>query len=419
MAMWVSTLKNLRCCAVITGLSNVVVILIGAILIKLVYPDCGHKDILPFVVILLGCCIKIFIMIRTGIAQQATATMILNRPSQSAVLDAVIRHERRIRYKRWLLWTRFLMLTTVLQFLATTFLMLIVAKHVHQRGASSNCVLGHVSNGTKWQQDILVLFIIMMFYVGMVQCFTGSDILRWRSFYATEDNAWKTHYSEIFDHGIREALCCMGRVKYLNVLEDDEIYSVAQLLGDLVDYRAAGTGHLELLAGLALLQTHSESAKLYEGCLEAPEERIQEAAVFHPFAEAAYTVLVCYLILEEILYYFLVRGSIGKGFGLPGLVTGCPPLELLAWYPVLKGDNWWRGHAAAFLKYVNLSPDALRQGRVNQAKCEATYFIVVVHHLKSVVIAVRGTETPEDLITDGLCRECILSPEDLDGLIKQ
>ncbi|KAF5942040.1 hypothetical protein HYC85_019682 [Camellia sinensis] len=121
MAMWVSTLKNLRCCAVITGLSNVVVILIGAILIKLVYPDCGHKDILPFVVILLGCCIKIFIMIRTGIAQQATATMILNRPSQSAVLDAVIRHERR--------------------FLATTYLMLIVAKHVHQRGASSNCVL--------------------------------------------------------------------------------------------------------------------------------------------------------------------------------------------------------------------------------------------------------------------------------------
>ncbi|XP_028106234.1 uncharacterized protein LOC114305352 isoform X2 [Camellia sinensis] len=406
MAMWVSTFKNLRCCAVITGLSNVVVILIGAILIKLVYPDCGHKDILPFVVILLGCCIKIFIMIRTGIAQQATATMILNRPSQSAVLDAVIRHERRIRYKRWLLWTRFLMLTTVLQFLATTFLMLIVAKHVHQRGASSNCVLGHVSNGTKWQQDILVLFIIMMFYVGMVQCFTGSDILRWRSFYATEDNAWKTHYSEIFDHGIREALCCMGRVKYLNVLEDDEIYSVAQLLGDLVDYRAAGTGHLELLAGLALLQTHSESPKLYEGCLEAPEERIQEAAVFHPFAEAAYTGLLLDIGRNPVLFpcSWLYR----QGIWAPWTRNR---------YPVLKGDNWWRGHAAAFLKYVNLSPDALRQGRVNQAKCEATYFIVVVHHLKSVVIAVRGTETPEDLITDGLCRECILSPEDLDGLI--
>ena len=32
--------------------------------------------------------------------------------------------------------------------------------------------------------------------------------------------------------------------------EEDEIYSVARLLGDLVAYRASGTGHLELLAGL-------------------------------------------------------------------------------------------------------------------------------------------------------------------------
>lgn len=53
-----------------------------------------------------------------------------------------------------------------------------------------------------------------------------------------------------------------------------------------------------------------------------------------------------------------------------------------------------------------------------QAKCKAAYFVVVLHHVKSVVIAVRGTETPEDLITDGLCRECSLTKEDLDGLIK-
>lgn len=33
------------------------------------------------------------------------------------------------------------------------------------------------------------------------------------------------------------------------VLEEDEVCSVAQLLGDLVTYRASGTGHLELLAG--------------------------------------------------------------------------------------------------------------------------------------------------------------------------
>lgn len=85
--------------------------------------------------------------------------------------------------------------------------------------------------------------------------------------------------------------------------------------------------------------------------------------------------------------------------------------------PVLDGDNWWRGHAAAFLKYANLPPEALRHGRVNQVKCEAAYFIVVLHHLQTVVIAIRGTETPEDLITDGLCKECTLSAEDLAGLI--
>jgi hypothetical protein len=32
--------------------------------------------------------------------------------------------------------------------------------------------------------------------------------------------------------------------------KEDEVYSVARLLGDLVAYRASGTGHLELLAGL-------------------------------------------------------------------------------------------------------------------------------------------------------------------------
>ncbi|XP_045807431.1 uncharacterized protein LOC123900148 [Trifolium pratense] len=36
--------------------------------------------------------------------------------------------------------------------------------------------------------------------------------------------------------------------------------------------------------------------------------------------------------------------------------------------PVLDGYNWWRGHAAAFLKYANLPPEALRHGRVIQHK---------------------------------------------------
>lgn len=36
---------------------------------------------------------------------------------------------------------------------------------------------------------------------------------------------------------------------FRSVLEEDEVCSVARLLGDLVAYRASGTGHLELLAG--------------------------------------------------------------------------------------------------------------------------------------------------------------------------
>lgn len=74
---------------------------------------------------------------------------------------------------------------------------------------------GHVSKGTTWQQNILVLLIIMVIFVATTQCFTGYDVLRWRSFYAREDNAWKAHYMEVFDHGIREAMCCLGRSKYL------------------------------------------------------------------------------------------------------------------------------------------------------------------------------------------------------------
>ncbi|XP_059632852.1 uncharacterized protein LOC132275397 [Cornus florida] len=406
MPAWVSNLKNLRWVILLMGVLNFFVIVLCVILIIVVYPVCGHAHTIPFQLILLASCVRIVATIRTGIAQQATATMILKSPVESEIVDTVIRHERRKRYMRWLWWTRFVTVISVLQFVGAAYLIFIVVKHVCQHGTSRNCVSGHVFNGAKWQRHILVLFLVMVCYVTLGQCFTGTDVLRWRSFYATKDNAWKAHYQEVFDHGIREALCCLGRVKYLSVFAEDEVYSVARLLGDLVAYRAAGTGHLEFLAGLALLQGLSESPKSYEDSEEAPEERIYGAATFHQFAEAAYTGMLLDFGRNPVWFPFvwLYRQGI-----------------LTPWNrnrrPLLEGDNWWRGHAAAFLKYVNVSPDSLRRGRVSQASCEAAYFIVVLHHLKSVVIAVRGTETPEDLITDGSCRECPLSAEDLDGLI--
>nr|GEW81174.1 lipase, class 3 [Tanacetum cinerariifolium] len=49
---------------------------------------------------------------------------------------------------------------------------------------------------------------------------------------------------------------------------------------------------------------------------------------------------------------------------------------------ILKGDTWWRGHARAFLKYVNLPAEALRQGRVCQGvhACYRRLWMVNINH---------------------------------------
>lgn len=78
-------------------------------------------------------------------------------------------------------------------------------------------------------------------------------------------------------------------------------------MGDLVAYRASGTGHLELLAGLALLQKHRQSSLSYEEFLEAPKERLDGAATFHKFAEAAYTVLLPDLLLSSFNIHIRIR----------------------------------------------------------------------------------------------------------------
>ncbi|KAK8948209.1 hypothetical protein KSP40_PGU012031 [Platanthera guangdongensis] len=249
-------------------------------------------------------------------------------------------------------------------------------------------------------------FSCLMWLLVVIQCMLSSDVLRWRSFYATQDTAWKVHYTEVFDRGLREALCCMGRVKYLSVLEEDEVFLVARLLGDLMAYRATGTGHLELFAGLALLQSHKQPQKSYSEGMEAPVAHIKEATFLHQFAEAAYTGPL--LDFGRNPAFFPCSWLNRQGFLTPWTRKR---------HPILEGDNWWRGHAAAFLKRANLPPQALRRIRVIQKKCEVAYFIAVLHDERTIVIAVRGTETPEDLITDGLCKECNLSEEDLNGLI--
>ncbi|VAH82676.1 unnamed protein product [Triticum turgidum subsp. durum] len=285
--------------------------------------------------------------------------------------DRDLRHLSRLRYNRWLWWARFGMVITVLQFVLALYLMCIIVKDFSSGKSLKECFSGHDKDVNDWKNILLMIFLVVMWVGTIVQCATGSDVLRWRS-----------------------------------VLEDDDICVVAKLLGDIMAYRASGTGHLELIAGFSLLQKSKMSTVLPREQVEAPPDLIQEAILFHPFAEAAYT------------------GPL-LDFGRNPLMFPCVWLNrqgiLTPWTrarrPILEGDNWWRGHAAAFLKYVNVPPEVLRKGRVSQTKREAAYFVIVLHNLRTIVIAIRGTETPEDVITDGLCRECSLTMDDLDGLI--
>ncbi|KAF3673502.1 putative V-type proton ATPase subunit e-like [Capsicum annuum] len=396
--------KRLRRSALLLGVSNALIIIMGIVIVFVVVvvaggDSCKDKGVAPVIVAMMVSVIRISAMIATGIAQQHAASSILTTYTDLPDSQAAIRQQRRKKYRKLLLWTRIASVITMLQLLGAVFLLVSVTNLFHSDTTSSNCLRGILSNGSKWQRTMLILFMVIISYVGPVQCFAGADVLRWRSFYATEDNAWRAHYREVFDHGIREALCCLGRVKYLTVLEEDEVCSVAQLLGDLVTYRASGTG-------LALLQNPCSFSKSYEESVVVPMERIREAAFYHPFAEAAYTGLLLDIGRNPVLFScsWLYR----QGILAPWLWNR---------RPLLEGDNWWRGHAAAFLKHVHLSAHMLRKGRVNQGKCKAAYFIVVLHNVKSVVIAVRGTETPEDLITDGLGRECCLTEEELDSLL--
>ncbi|KAL2563682.1 hypothetical protein AAZV13_20G205200 [Glycine max] len=391
------SMRRVRWMSLLVGLWNVGVALMGAFLILLTFRLCHASFLLPFVLVSFAALLRVLLMILTASAQQAAATLILQHSSS----DLLIRLRRRAMYKKWLCLSRCSAVLIVLQFLSAAYLVLTSSHHFSTSHSNHHCLLE-----SKWNHTPVSIFIILVSSVAVLQCFTGSDIIKWRSFYETHDHAWKCHYSEVFDHGIRETLCCLGRLQYLTTSEEDEVYSVARLLADLVAYRASGTGHMELLAALALLQSHGNSTESYEESMEAPEMKIREAEALHKFAEAAYTGPL--LDVGRNPFVFPCAWLYRQGILSPWTRNR---------RPVLDGDNWWRGHAAAFLKYVNLPPEALRHGRVSQVKCEAAYFIVVLHQLQSVVIAIRGTETPEDLITDGLCKECTLSVDDLAGLI--
>ncbi|XP_013600074.1 PREDICTED: sn1-specific diacylglycerol lipase beta-like isoform X3 [Brassica oleracea var. oleracea] len=393
--MWISRLKRVRKTIVVLGIANLAVIVSGGVLTLVSNSNCDSAaQLFPLYAVCVAACVKLAVMVKVGSTQELMAMTIMESPTHYSL-------ERKMKYKTWLWWTRFAMVITLLQFIGATYLMFRVSTFVSPDGLPRHCVL----DTRGWKQTLQVAFLITVCFVALAQCFTGSDILQWRSFYATQDDAWKAHYQEVFDHGIREVLCCLGRREYMGVIEEDEVCSVARLLGDLVSYRASGTGHLEFLAGLALLQNNNQFPESHEDCIEAPAFPLQEAATLHKFAEAAYTGPLLDVGRNPAL--FLCTWICRQGILTPWSRK---------WRPKLDGDNWWRGHAAAFLKFIDFPAHVLRRGRICSEKCKATYFVVVLHYLRCVVIAVRGTETAEDLITDGLGRACSLTDEDLEGL---
>lgn len=92
----VSNFKKLRLSAVILGVSNMMVIILGIIIITLVYPTCRNGDIFPFLVVVLVSCVRIIAMIRTAIAQLETANLVLKSHGETPIVDALMRHERRV-----------------------------------------------------------------------------------------------------------------------------------------------------------------------------------------------------------------------------------------------------------------------------------------------------------------------------------
>ncbi|GBG68218.1 hypothetical protein CBR_g2768 [Chara braunii] len=321
------------------------------------------------------------------------------------------RQERRIMYKRWLAWSQGSVALSAVQVIFAVFLAYCLAVVVSrgQLKVGGCCPSERGDQGLVWLKLLLPILAVTSGAVSLLQCCIGADVLAWRSLYAMHDFAWRAHYQEMFDRTIREVLCCLGRSRYWENDEDDDVKTVASLLGELVTYRAFGASHLELLAGLAMLtrQTWLNSPTIEE--LERPATwKLREAAVLHPYAIAAYTGPLLDIGRNPLTWacvWLYRQGVLSCCWGRKG-------------WPLIEGDNYWRGHSAAFLRFSQLPPSCLLKGRVKQqANNESVYFVIALADVRMVVVCVRGTETPEDLITDGLGRECILTETDLGGAL--
>ncbi|KAG0572163.1 hypothetical protein KC19_VG073500 [Ceratodon purpureus] len=339
-------------------------------------------------------------LIINGCIQAVTASvMVAENPSEGNNLSV---NYRRRWYRLWRWWNRVGLLVLILQVLASCYIV------------RNNNSIRYGNNDNRFQALLIILPVTSLVVV-ILGLFTGSEVFSWHLLY-TRRIAWKAHYTEAFRCFIREALCCLGRYRYLAKEQNEEVCSVAELLGHLVTYRAEGCSQLEVLAGVSFLRKDLIDKKnpapkpaSNPASNPAPDDLLHEASILHPFAVASYTGPL--LELGRYPHCWILVWLYSQGF--------CSFWKRRR-RPVLKGDNLWRGHAAAFLRHSRLTPEDgyLRIGRVLQTEREPAYFVVVWHKLRIVVVAVRGTETPEDLLTDGLSRETPLSKSDLLGVLE-
>ncbi|XP_024517197.1 uncharacterized protein LOC9630232 isoform X2 [Selaginella moellendorffii] len=401
-------LRSLRALVVVTLVLHLGISALGTAMavVSSSSSGCPRSLLVAAALVASGACARVAWVVGTGLCQAATAvTMIAeehvpaSRRRTSGATSAAIRIGRRIWYRRWLWWGRFGVLVTSFQTGGACYLTILAVRNAR----SSFCFPG--PDAAALLRDTLVILPIATWLLVLAQCCVGSDVLSWRSLYEMQHEAWRAHYREIFDRGIRELLCCLGRSRYLTTMDEDEVDTVAALLGDLVAYRAAGASHLEFLAGVALLRTRKSKPPVPKDLPPAPGPLVTEAALLHPYAVAAYTGPLLDIGRTPLLFpcAWMYR---------QGLLS----LWNRRRSPSVDGDNWWRGHATAFLRAARLPAEALLKGRIHQRNRETVYFVIELKELKLVVVAVRGTETPEDLLTDGLGRECILADADFQGL---
>ncbi|KAG0625088.1 hypothetical protein M758_2G026800 [Ceratodon purpureus] len=403
---------EIRKLAILLGLLNWTLCLITTyVAMAAAREGCPRKVVIAAEIIAAGASLRLLWMLGMGFTQAVTASAMISGEEDANVdhENNETRQKRRKWYKWWLWWSRLGFLVTAVQVVGAAYFFFLIVTKASQRFAYSCSGSGADEVGFKlW----LMAAPVLAWAIASAQCCVGSDVIAWRALYHDHDEAWRAHYREMFDYGIREVMCCLGRRRYLSQLDKDEVDSVAALLGDLVAYRAKGASHLEVVAGIALLREYRVQALPSDDIETAPETLLMEAAELHPYAVAAYTGFLLDLGRNPFTWFYVWLRRQGA---------------LTFWNrnrrPILEGDNWWRGHAAAFLRHAQLPPEALIQGRISQQNNtvlvrEAVYFVAVLHQSKTVVVAVRGTETPEDLLTDGLGRECELSDSDLLGLLK-